>query len=313
MTMPTVSVVMTAYQREAFIGDAIASVVAQTFTDFELVVVDDASTDGTVAVAQQWAARDARIRVVCNPRNLGDYPNRNHAASLARGRLLRFQDSDDLLYPHALATLVAGLDAYPTAAFALSGATGWAGGPVPMHLSPRQCYEREFLGFGMFNGGPSSALFRREAWQALGGFPLAGTASDYLYWLRVCQSVSVVLVAGDLQWYRTHPGQELRRTSAARDTSRAYRATWTALHDASCPLAAGDLPQARSNWAWALSRAIRDDLRGGRWRDAWDKAFACGLRPFDWLRYWRRARRSADAGTPRRADGQPPRPVWLPI
>ena len=95
--MPLVSVLMTAYNREAFIADAIASVLAQKFADFELVVVDDASRDRTVEIANDLAARDRRIRVYVNERNLGAYPNRNYAATLARGSLIKYHDSDDLI------------------------------------------------------------------------------------------------------------------------------------------------------------------------------------------------------------------------
>jgi glycosyltransferase involved in cell wall biosynthesis len=103
MSAPTVSVLMTAYNRERYIASSIDSVLAQTFDDFELVIVDDGSSDGTVEIARRFARQDRRVRVEVNDRNLGDYPNRNRAAALARGTLLKYHDSDDLLYPHCLA------------------------------------------------------------------------------------------------------------------------------------------------------------------------------------------------------------------
>src|SRR5262249_1338517 len=136
---------MTAFNRERFIGEAIESVLAQTFTDFELVVVDDASEDRTVEVARRYMT-DPRVRVVVNDHNLGDYPNRNPAARLACGRLLKYHDSDDLMYPHCLAALVPALLAVPSAGFALSRGGSWSGGPCPMLLTPRMSYQREFLG-----------------------------------------------------------------------------------------------------------------------------------------------------------------------
>src|SRR5208337_5267776 len=140
---PCVSVLMTAYNREAFIADAIESVLAQTFTDFELIIVDDASKDRTVEIARHYAARDSRIQVVANEHNLGDYPNRNRAAKLATGEFIKYHDSDDLMYPHCLAIMTELLTAYPEASVALS--KEWEGGPLPMLLTPRLCYEREFL------------------------------------------------------------------------------------------------------------------------------------------------------------------------
>ena len=97
MSAPTISVLMTAYNREEFIAKAIESVLASTFTDFELLIVDDASTDKTVEIAQTCAAKDSRINVVVNKKNLGQFANRNKAASYATGTYLKFVDSDDLV------------------------------------------------------------------------------------------------------------------------------------------------------------------------------------------------------------------------
>src|SRR5262245_27356318 len=99
---PRVSVLMTAYNRAAYIGAAIESVLAQTWSDFELIVSDDHSADSTVDIVREYAGRDRRIRLSINDRNLGDYPNRNAAASLSRGEFLKYHDSDDLMYRHCL-------------------------------------------------------------------------------------------------------------------------------------------------------------------------------------------------------------------
>ena len=99
---PTVSVLTTCYNREAYIAETIESVLAQTFADFEYIIVDDCSKDGSFEIARSYASKDSRIRLYRNDSNLGDYPNRNKAASYARGKYLKFIDSDDLLYPHAL-------------------------------------------------------------------------------------------------------------------------------------------------------------------------------------------------------------------
>src|SRR5262249_7863399 len=156
---------------------------AQTFSDFELIVSDDGSHDGTVRIAGEYARRDPRVRVSMNATNLGDYPNRRHAASLARGAYLKYHDSDDVMYPHCRAPMVRALEKEPSAAFALSGSQHWPGGPCPMLLTPRLAYEREFLGAGLFHLGPAGAMFRTEAFRELGGFPTAGVVSDYLFWL----------------------------------------------------------------------------------------------------------------------------------
>ncbi|MGE4069394.1 MAG: glycosyltransferase family 2 protein [Vicinamibacterales bacterium] len=310
MSDPSVSVLMTAYNREPYIGASIESVLAQDFEDFELLVTDNQSTDGTVAVARAYEARDPRVRVVVNERNLGQFGNRNRAASLARGRFLKYHDSDDLMYPHGLGILVELLAAEPRAAFALSTGWAWPGGPVPMLLTPRQCYEREFLGFGLFMGGPASALFRADAFRRLGGFPDAGAPSDHLFWLRACRTEHVLLAPADLFWYRIHPSQELQSEGARREYAAVAGEVWRALAAPDCPLDGAALEAARRSQAWTVAKHTWRDLAAGRAALAWQRLSTCGLGAGDWLRYLRRPSRSPLAGVPLGPDGGPPVPAW---
>jgi hypothetical protein len=311
-TAPLVSVLMTAYNRERYIAASIDSVLAQTFGDFELLVVDDRSTDATPDVARSYARRDPRVRVVVNDRNLGDYGNRNHAARLARGTLLKYHDSDDLMYRHCLATMAAPMVAYPEAAFGLSSGRYWPGGPCPMMLTPRLAYQREFLGSSMFNAGPAGAIFRAETFRALGGFPDAGPASDYVFWLHACARVPVLLLPADTFWYREHAEQEIRRPAAALRYAQSVRDTWAALAAPECPLTADEREQARRNVLWTHLKAIRRDLRARRFALARGRLVA-GPTPAEWLRYLRRPRRDRLAGTPRDAQGDYVLPRELPM
>ena len=256
---------MTLFNRERYIGAAIESVLAQTFENFELLVVDDGSIDDSFAIAQAYAARDSRVRVVRNEKNLGDYANRNHAALLATGTLLKYADSDDLMYPHCLATMVRPLLAEPRAGFALSLSHDFAGGPCPMLLTPRMCYQREFLSFSdLFWCGPGCALFRRDVFHSLGGFPLCGAASDNLFWLHACARVNVLALPADLFWYRRHAGQEIQSDRAAKDYAHVLGEQWRALQAAECPLTAQEREQARRTVAVRLVRAIVRDVREDR-------------------------------------------------
>ena len=83
MSEPIVSVLMGAFNRAPLIAPAIESVLAQRFADFELIIVDDRSTDDTLAIARRYERLDGRVRVFVNDRNLGDYPNRNRASTRA--------------------------------------------------------------------------------------------------------------------------------------------------------------------------------------------------------------------------------------
>src|SRR5687767_14224700 len=91
---PLVSIIMPAYNSAAFISDAIESALAQTVTDFELLIADDGSTDETLEVARRWARVDSRVRVSTAP-NGGTASARNRAMSKAHGAYFALLDSDD--------------------------------------------------------------------------------------------------------------------------------------------------------------------------------------------------------------------------
>ena len=103
--MPHVSVIMAAYNAEKYIGSAIDSVLKQSLDDFELIVVDDCSSDATAQIARDMAAADTRIRVQSNPINSGPGHARNTGIALAQGEWLTFLDSDDWYDPDRLKTL----------------------------------------------------------------------------------------------------------------------------------------------------------------------------------------------------------------
>jgi hypothetical protein len=295
---PLISVLVTSYNREDYIAEAIDSVLAQSVTDFELIVSDDCSTDGTVAIVNDYARRDSRIRLSVNERNLGDYANRGQAASLARGRFLKYHDSDDVMYRHCLQTMLEPLEQEPRAAFALSAAVAWPGGACPMLLTPRLAYEREFLGHGLFQQGPASALFRADAFRALGGFPPIAHAGDYLFWLHACTKVNVLLVPADLFYYRMHPGQEIAKPSNVEAFGRAAAETWRMLNSPECPLTGATLEIGKRNFVFTQGRGIYRSLKRGQFAAAATTARLIGLGPRDWITYLRPPRRSASAGTP---------------
>ena len=109
--MPDVSVVMPNHNGRRFVEAAIASVLAQTLTDFELIVADDASSDCSPALVATLARRDPRIRLLRSDVNTGPAGARNRGLAEARGRWVAVVDNDDLLHPERLALLVAAADA----------------------------------------------------------------------------------------------------------------------------------------------------------------------------------------------------------
>lgn len=109
---PTVSVLLAVYNAEKYVEEAVRSVLAQTFRDFEVVIVDDGSSDGSLAILRHLAAEDARIRLVSRP-NKGLSVTAAEMVGLARGRYLALMDHDDILLPDAIAVSLAYLETHP--------------------------------------------------------------------------------------------------------------------------------------------------------------------------------------------------------
>lgn len=121
---PRLSIGVPAYNGERFLAQALDSILEQTFTDYEVIICDNASTDGTRAIAEDYAARDARIRYVRNERNIGAAPNFNRTFQLARATdYFKWAAHDDVMAPTFLERCVAVLDDDPDAVVASSRST----------------------------------------------------------------------------------------------------------------------------------------------------------------------------------------------
>ncbi len=255
-TSPTVSVLMTAYNRADFIAQGMGSVLASDFTDLELIVVDDGSSDDTVAVAQGIAAGDSRVRVFRNPQNLGDYPNRNHAASLARGKYLKYVDSDDMIYPWGLGAFVRCMEQFPDAGFGLS-AHAEHHRPHPVRLSPLEAYREEFGGGReLFGRAPGSSIILRAAFEAVGGFSGMRQLGDMEFWLKIGARFPLVTLPPALVWDRVHGGQEKNVNSDTEKTAMRAQVVLKALQDADCPLDLQERQAALDAYRRRLERAI---------------------------------------------------------
>jgi glycosyltransferase involved in cell wall biosynthesis len=207
-SQPLVSVLMTAFNRANYIGEAIRSVLSSTFGDFELIVVDDCSSDGTVEIARQYEHTDPRVRVYVNEKNLGDYPNRNKAAGYATGKYLKYLDSDDLIYPHGLGAFAAAMESRPEAAFGLCSRLVQESEPFPILVPPQDSYRRHFFGQGFLDCGPSGVIIRRDVFTNLGGFSGKRMVGDFELWLKIAASYPLLVLPSSLIFWRIHEGQE---------------------------------------------------------------------------------------------------------
>jgi glycosyltransferase involved in cell wall biosynthesis len=203
--MPLVSVLMTAYNREQFIAEAIESVLASTYQDFELIIVDDCSKDRTVEIARKYEAQDSRIKVYVNEQNLGDYPNRNKAASYAIGKYLKYLDSDDIMNSNCLERMVFEMENYPACAFGISSRSLLE---MQVHY-PDNAYRTHFFKRGILDISPSGCVIRKDVFDQENGFLELRCVSDFEFWLRLALKYPLLELEKGLIFWREHNQQEI--------------------------------------------------------------------------------------------------------
>lgn len=234
---PLISVLVTVYNREKYLPEALSSIENSTFSNIEVVIVDDCSKDQSCAIAEEFTNRDSRFKLHRNERNLGQFGNRNRAAALASGSYIKYLDSDDYLYRHSLNTMFEAIETFPNAACAISSPIIDPAKPYPFSLSPPQTYRDEFLGRGCLSAGPSGAIINRERFLAIGGFRDLGVVSDIDLWYRLGAKWDIVLMQPALVWWRQHKMQAFSAKDSEEDyLTGEYRITVDALYSADCPL-----------------------------------------------------------------------------
>ncbi len=190
--MPSVSVIIPTYNRPAFLREALASVLAQTYQASEIIVVDDGSTpaarDATRQVVEEYArARSRPIRYLFQP-NQGVSAARNRGVAASQGGLLAFLDSDDIWQPEKLVRQVAFFEAQPRAHICQTEET-WIrhGVRVNPHNKHRKPHGDIFVrSLARCLVSPSSVMLRRELFERVGGFDTQLPAcEDYDLWLRI--------------------------------------------------------------------------------------------------------------------------------
>lgn len=211
MADPLVSILTTVYNREKYLAACIESVLASSFQDWEMIIVDDQSKDNSVAIAQEYAAQDRRIQVYVNKTNLGDYPNRNQAAAYAKGTYLKYLDADDLIYPHGLQIMVQTMEAHPECALGISQEVAEDLKPYPFVMTPAETFQREFLQRGVLGLGPTATIIRRVMFENLGGFTGTRYIGDTELWYQLAMCHPVVKMVPGLTFWRQHDDQEITK------------------------------------------------------------------------------------------------------
>lgn len=223
---PAITVIVPVHNREATVAQTIASILAQTRRDFELLVCDDGSTDGSRAAIERAVAGDARVRVEVNPTNLGLTRTLEAAHRLARGAYIGWVDSDDWIAPTALERTSAVLDRKPgvgmvytdhTIVDALGKALG-----IGVRCDIPYSKERLLVDFMTFH----FRLFRRSAFEACGGINTTfATAHDYDFCLRMAEVTQIEHLREPLYFYRRSEDSisNVRRMEQIESSARAIR------------------------------------------------------------------------------------------
>jgi glycosyltransferase involved in cell wall biosynthesis len=224
---PRVTILIPVFNRERFVDEAIRSVLEQDFQDFELLLVDDGSTDGTPEVLRSWQARDPRIVVVTAPQNLGIPGALNLGLQHARAPYVARLDSDDLMMPHRLAAQCAVLDERPDVVLASSMyEIVDAGGNHIATWRGEEPHElvAHLLGFYNIVGGHSQVMYRLSDVMAEGGYSLDHPASeDYDLWVRLLQRGRILTLPIVGMRQRDHGARSNVRYGATK------RANWTSI------------------------------------------------------------------------------------
>jgi glycosyltransferase involved in cell wall biosynthesis len=206
--MPKVSVLIPTYNSASFLDDAIQSVLNQTFTDFELIIVDNCSTDNSKEVISKYLP-DTRIRFYVNEKNLGSNGNFNKCFSLATGEYIKCLCSDDKLHLSLLEKFVFVMDEHPSVSLVSSFFEEF--GSVTKIIKPRfsglldgRKVINEVLSTKNFLGNPSQVMFRREGFKV--GFfrEMSVWNVDLEFFFRILSTGNGYIIPEVLSYTRIH-------------------------------------------------------------------------------------------------------------
>ncbi|MFJ6324045.1 MULTISPECIES: glycosyltransferase [unclassified Rhizobium] len=215
---PKVSVVIPAYNHEKYVVEAVESVLAQSYQNFELLIMDDGSTDTTPQILRRYAD-DPKVKLFLFEKNRGAAHSHNHGILESRGEYIALLNSDDVWEPNKLAEQVAFLDAHPeiAAVFTPASFIGEQSQPLADHQhhlgrifdQPNRT-RHEWLRFFFVRNAlchPSS-LVRRECYEELGLYdPRFGNLPDYEMWIRLCLKHEIHVMPKPLIRFRIRDGE----------------------------------------------------------------------------------------------------------
>ncbi|MBI3090376.1 MAG: glycosyltransferase family 2 protein [Candidatus Tectomicrobia bacterium] len=254
--VPRVTVLMCVYNGEAHLAAAIESVLAQTWREFEFLIINDASTDGSRQVCASY--HDPRIRLIDNERNLGLTRSLNRGLALAMGTYLARLDADDVSAPQRLERQISYFQAHPRCALLFTGfrkSTGYLGIP------PADAVEQRWRMLFDNPMGHSTVMFRREViLNALGGYDESfPVAQDYALWTRALERGLVIGALPEVLVHLEHHERSISSTQGLRRQGYAERLSCRAIQDL-CPTLEPRMIQVLSR-IWAQRGTAGEVLR----------------------------------------------------
>lgn len=182
--MPDVSIVLPTYNGERFLRESIESVISQTFTDWELIIVNDCSTDASLNIAMEYAARDGRIQIISNGVNMKLPASLNIGFGAAKGRYLTWTSDDNVYLPDAIAEMYSFLEKNTSNMMVCAKTkhideSGHDNGLTTVY-DPHTIYAQNTVG--------ACFMYRRQVLNDIGGYDTdMFCVEDYEYWLRILQ------------------------------------------------------------------------------------------------------------------------------
>lgn len=258
---PLVTVITVTYNSAKYVASAIESVLCQSYENLELVICDDCSTDGTWEIVQNY--QDPRIRAFRNPKNIGEYANRNQALGLAEGKYVIYIDGDDIIYPHGLEFMVKMLEAFPDCGMAM--ARPWSEKFVyPVELSPREFFLCQFLGQDVSAINFAHLLMRTESLRDVGGLSTRYKSGDTYIQYHIALKYSCLLISDGLAWWRRTPGQASEKLLRSHELAlEGVQYRLEALRSKECPLREEEIDRAKANvYGGFIRLAIRCAIKG---------------------------------------------------
>jgi len=206
---PAITVYMPAYNVGKYIRQAAESILAQTFRDLEFIIIDDGSTDDTLGLAKQLAARDTRIRLITRP-NAGVSATANEAIALSRGEFVARLDADDIALPQRLEKQLTFLRTNPACVAVGSSVLMIDEEGLPLYVMPDIQFGHDKIESAFWRGGwpihQSATMYRRDALHAVGGYRTdLSLHEDHEMFLRLTERGRLENLPEVLLWYRQRP------------------------------------------------------------------------------------------------------------